>query len=51
MNEASNEIPRQSLDCSKAKRSLDWKPQFGMEEGLRETISWYREYYSNPNCL
>ncbi len=44
LNEATNEIPRQYLDCSKAKRMLDWQPRCTLEEGLRETIGWYREY-------
>jgi len=51
LNQANNEIPCQYLDCSKAKRLLGWASEFGMEEGLRETISWYREYYTNPNSL
>jgi CDP-glucose 4,6-dehydratase len=42
LNQASHEIPRQYLDCSKGKRALAWEPQFGMDEGLRETIAWYR---------
>jgi CDP-glucose 4,6-dehydratase len=45
LNEASNEIRRQYLDCSKARRLLDWSPRFGMEQGLRETIAWYTQYY------
>ena len=47
LNEAHNEIPRQYLDCSKAKRLLDWTPEFGMEEGLRETIEWYSRVYAS----
>lgn len=31
------------LDISKAKRVLDWKPRIGLEEGLRETASWYAQ--------
>jgi CDP-glucose 4,6-dehydratase len=46
LNQASNEIPRQYLDCSKARRLLDWKPAFSLDEALRETIGWYSEYYS-----
>jgi CDP-glucose 4,6-dehydratase len=46
LNEAANEILQQYLDCSKARRLLDWKPRFGMEQGLREAIAWYREHYS-----
>jgi len=41
----------QYLDCSKAKRLLGWASEFGMEQGLRETIAWYKEYYPDPNCL
>jgi CDP-glucose 4,6-dehydratase len=45
LNEATHEILCQFLDCSKAKRLLNWKPRFDMDEGLRETIAWYREHY------
>jgi CDP-glucose 4,6-dehydratase len=45
LNEASHEIKRQYLDCSKARRLLGWAPHFGMNEGLRETIAWYTEHY------
>jgi dTDP-glucose 4,6-dehydratase len=29
-------------DISKAKKVLNWEPQVGLEEGLRETIEWFR---------
>jgi CDP-glucose 4,6-dehydratase len=45
LNEASHEILRQYLDCSKARHLLGWTSQFALTEGLRETISWYAEYY------
>ncbi len=41
-NEASHEIRRQYLDCSRAKSLLRWKPHWSLDEGLAETISWYR---------
>ncbi|MCS6953998.1 MAG: GDP-mannose 4,6-dehydratase [Bryobacterales bacterium] len=44
LNEATHEIPAQSLDCSKARRLLGWSPRFTLEEALRETIAWYRAY-------
>jgi CDP-glucose 4,6-dehydratase len=44
LNEASHEIPRQYLDCSKAQRVLGWKPVFSVEQGLQETIAWYEEH-------
>ena len=44
LNQASREIPKQYLDCSKARRVLDWQPRHTLEDGLRETIGWYREH-------
>jgi CDP-glucose 4,6-dehydratase len=44
LNEASNEILRQYLDCSKARRLLDWSPGHTQDEALRETIGWYRTW-------
>lgn len=41
LNEASNEIPKQYLDCTKARSMLSWKPTFSLEDGLSETIAWY----------
>ena len=40
--EASNEIPAQYLDCAKARRMLDWEATGTLEQGLAETIAWYR---------
>lgn len=44
LGRASNEIQAQYLDSSKAKRLLNWTPQHSLQEGLRETLSWYREF-------
>jgi CDP-glucose 4,6-dehydratase len=41
---ARNEIERQYLDASKARRVLGWRPRFDLEEGLRRTIAWYRAF-------
>jgi CDP-glucose 4,6-dehydratase len=50
LNEASNEIVNQYLDCSKAKRMLGWEPRYSREEGLRQTISWYEQFLT-PDTL
>jgi len=47
LNEAHHEIPEQYLDCQKAKRMLSWKSKFTLQEGLGETIEWYRDYFSS----
>ena len=43
LGEASREIPKQYLDCAKARRELNWSPRYTLEEGLKETIEWYEE--------
>ena len=42
--ETTNEIPAQYLDSSKARRVLQWTPRVGLQEGLRRTIAWYRQF-------
>jgi len=44
-NIASAEIREQYLDTSKARERLGWAPSYGMDEGLRRTIQWYREFF------
>jgi len=34
---------RYSLDCSKAKRELDWEPRISMEEGLKRRVIYYQQ--------
>lgn len=42
--EATNEIPEQYLSSDKARRLLDdWRPRFGIDQGLGATVAWYRE--------
>jgi CDP-glucose 4,6-dehydratase len=46
-NEASNEIPVQCLSADKARNRLGWAPLFNLEDGLRATIAWYKEYLAD----
>jgi len=46
-NEVSNEIRHQYLSSEKARRELSWKPMFNLENGLRKTIDWYKDYFRN----
>lgn len=43
-NEAQHEIPHQYLDASKARKLLNWHPQFELQEGLRRALDWYQEF-------
>jgi len=44
-NIASSEIREQYLSAEKARHMLDWTPQYTLQDGLRETIEWYREFF------
>lgn len=41
--ERSNEIKKQYVSITKAKKELDWRPRVGLDEGLSETIKWYKK--------
>jgi CDP-glucose 4,6-dehydratase len=49
-NEATNEIRQQYLSAEKARRMLGWHPIFTLDEGLRRTITWYREFFANEQA-
>ena len=42
-----------TIDCSKARKMLDWNPQFKVTEAVEKTIDWYKVYYqgAGPNEL
>jgi CDP-glucose 4,6-dehydratase len=44
--EASAEIRVQSLSAEKARGTLGWRPRYGLDEGLRRTIGWYRGLFA-----
>jgi CDP-glucose 4,6-dehydratase len=39
-----SEIDQQSVSSEKAKRELGWEPKWNFEDGLKETINWYRDH-------
>lgn len=41
-NEAAHEIRHQYLSASKAREYFNWTPRFSLDEGLHETIKWYK---------
>jgi len=32
------------LDCTKAKQELGWEPQVNLEEGIHDTLAWYKKH-------
>jgi len=47
LDEVRVEIRDQYLSSAKARNLLGWDARYTLEEGLRETIGWYREYLGN----
>jgi len=45
LGEAKNEIDRQFLSIEKVQKALKWKPKYTLQEGLKETIKWYENYF------
>ncbi len=50
LNEAKGEIRHQYLSSEKARTLLGWKPTYSIEEGLKETIEWYRNFFESKNA-
>jgi CDP-glucose 4,6-dehydratase len=44
LNEVTNEIFFQALNARKAKERLGWQPLYSLDDGLKETIQWYRKF-------
>ena len=44
---AVHEIPHQYLSAAKAREMLGWKPEYTLDEGLKKTIAWYKEFFAN----
>ena len=45
LNIAKNEIPKQYLDWTKAKKILGWQPKTSFEQGIKESFNWYKNFY------
>lgn len=45
LNRATNEIKHQYLSAEKARKLLNWHPEYTLERGLEETIKWYEDFW------
>ena len=50
-NDTKGEIRHQYLSARKARTELEWAPRFDLDSGLRETIDWYRAFFSRMETL
>jgi CDP-glucose 4,6-dehydratase len=44
LDEARNEIKHQYLSAKKARERLGWEPRWTLDDGLAETVAWYRKH-------
>jgi len=47
-NDTSYEIRHQFLSAAKARQLLNWRPLFTLDEGLRRTLAWYKQFIGAP---
>jgi nucleoside-diphosphate-sugar epimerase len=40
-----------TLDCTKAKKILNWKPKYKLDLGIKKTLDWYKKNYININSI
>lgn len=45
LGKARNEIDRQWLATDKVKRILGWEQKYSLEDGIRETVEWYDNFF------
>lgn len=50
-NEATNEIRNQYLSAARAREVLSWQPLFTLEQGLKLTIDWYRDFLQTEDAV
>ena len=50
LGEARHEIRHQYLSAAKARRLLSWQPLFSLENGLQQTIAWYKQFLEQESC-
>lgn len=43
--------PRRSLDTTRAEREFGFRARIGFDEGLRQTIDWYKQITSGPKLV
>jgi CDP-glucose 4,6-dehydratase len=45
------ETEQLSLDATKARQQLGWRPLYSIQEGVSETVEWYRAFYDKHQSM
>ncbi len=50
-NQARGEIPNQSVSAERARTVLGWQSRYSLEQGLAETVEWYRPFFGADKLI
>ena len=50
-NQAAEEATLLFLNSQKARKSLNWKPKWGIEDTIEKTAAWYHEFIENGKVI
>lgn len=48
LDEVTHEIQDEYLSTQRAQEVLGWQPRYSLEQGISETMAWYRDYLALP---
>ena len=51
LGEQPHEAQNLTLDCSKSRALLGWRPTWKVEKTLEKTVTWYRHFYEQEGLL
>ena len=40
-------LHKRLINTDKIRKKCDWKPKISLNEGIKLTINWYKEFYKN----
>ncbi len=49
--EGKHETQTLKLNAQKSKIKLKWKPRYDIDESLKSTLDWYRNFYEKKECI
>lgn len=55
VNKSEEDAPHEAnflkLDCSKLKKTLNWRPHWGVNKAIDKTVEWAKNYYRHGNVV
>ena len=42
-------LPKRLINTDKIRKKCDWKPKISLNEGIKLTVNWYKEFYKDSS--